>query len=135
MIRPFLRSVFITGFALWVVSELSRGGITFASGFTTFAIATIALSVGNHFIRPLINVLLLPVNLITLGAFRWVTNVIILYVVTLIVPGFEIAFFDFQGLSWQGITIPAFYFSGFVAILIVSFLISIISSFLFWLSR
>lgn len=135
MIRPFLRSVFITGVALWAITELSGGGITFEQGFNTFVIAAIALSLGNHFIRPLLNLLLLPINLVTLGTLRWVTNVVIIYLVTLVVPEFKISFFDFGGFVWQGINIPSFYLSGIGALLVVSFAMSIISSFLVWLSH
>ncbi len=135
MIRPFLRSIFITGVSLWTAAQLAGGGIVFAQGTTTFALATVAASIGNHFIRPLLNLLLLPINLITLGTFRWVTNVVMLYIVTLIVPGFHIMFFDFGGLQWQGISIPPFHLGGIGALLAVSFVISIISSFLLWLSH
>lgn len=135
MIRPFLRSILITGVSLWAAAQLAGGGIVFAQGFTTFALSTVAASIGNHFIRPLLNILLLPINLITLGAFRWVTNVIMLYLVTLIVPGFHIMFFDFGGIAWQGISIPAFHLGGIGALLAVSFVMSIISSILLWLSH
>lgn len=135
MIRPIVRSLVITAVALWAASELTGGGIVFERGFQTFAIVTAALSVSHHIIRPILNLLLLPVNLLSLGMFRWVTSVLLLYLVTLLIPEFKISYFDFAGVSWQGINIPAMHFAGLGALLVVSLVISFISSFFIWLSR
>lgn len=135
MIRPFLRSFFYTGTALGLITVLSGGGIAFDRGIETFVLATVALGIANHFIRPFLNILLLPINLMTLGIFRWVTNLIILYVVTTVVQGFRILYFDFAGFAWQGILIPEIHLSGFLALILISFLTSFITSFLYWLSH
>ncbi|MBI4058639.1 phage holin family protein [Candidatus Microgenomates bacterium] len=135
MIRPLIRSFAVTAISLWAAATLAGGGIVFSQGTNTFAIATLALSIANHFIKPFLNLLLLPINLISLGLFRWVTNVVLLYVVTLVVPGFKIMFFNFSGFVWQGISIPAFNVSGIIALLAVSFVISFITSFIHWLFK
>lgn len=135
MIRPILRSIAYTAAALWFTSELAGGGIVFTEGLKTFLFATLALSLANHVVRPFLNLLLLPINLITLGVFRWVTSVILLYTVTRFVPGFTITTFDFAGFIYQGIVIPEIHLAGFAALLIVSLILSFISSFLFWLAK
>lgn len=135
MFRPIIRSLVITAVALWTASELAGGGIIFERGFQTFVIVTAALSVSHHIIRPILNLLLLPVNLVSLGMFRWVTSVLLLYLITLLIPEFKITFFDFAGVSWQGVNIPAMHFSGIGTLLVVSLVISFISSFFIWLSR
>ena len=135
MIRPVLRSFFYTAAVLWIVAELSGGGILFEGGIETFLIAAAALSVANHFVRPFLNILLLPINLMTLGLLRWVSSIILLYVVTLLVNGFKINAFDFSGFIFQGLSIPEVHVTGFLALLVVSFLISFLSSFLYWLSH
>lgn len=135
MIRPIVRSVVYTGAALWLTSQISGGGITYAHGVNTFLVATLAVSITNHLVRPVLNLLLLPINLITLGLFRWVTSVLLLYLVTLFVPGFTISSFDFMGFEWQGIIVPEIHLTGFMSLLAVSFVLSFISSFLFWLAK
>lgn len=134
MVRPLLRSFVYTGAALLIVNSLS-GGLHYAKGAETFVLASAAISIGNHFVRPFLNIILLPINLITLGLFRWVTSVLMLYVVTKLIPGFSISSFDFNGFAWQGIIFPEIHLTGILALLIVSFVISFISSFLFWLSH
>lgn len=111
------------------------GGLVFKNGYTTMLFAGLALMITSTVVRPVINVLLLPLNLVTLNLFKWVGVVIALYLVTLIVPGFEIAKFSFPGLNTYWLDLPAIEFGGFVAIIAFSFLISLISSIIGWLFK
>lgn len=135
MIRPILRSFVYTAAALWVVTELSGGGVTYSRGTETFLFSAAALSLANHLIRPFLNILLLPINLVTLGLFRWVTSVILLYIVTLVVPGFVISAFNFPGFAGEGVVLPELHLAGLGAFFAISFIISFISSVLFWLAH
>lgn len=85
--------------------------------------------------KPIINLLLLPVNLVTFGLFRWVSTVAVLYIVTLIIPGFSISDFNFGGYTSLWIDLPVIYFVGFWAYLAFSFLHSLFTSFIYWLIK
>jgi len=61
--------------------------------FTTSIIVAIVLGLVNTFIRPIIKLLTLPLTIITLGLFSLVVNAFLVWIVTLIVPGFAIAGF------------------------------------------
>ncbi|MBI3290610.1 phage holin family protein [Candidatus Microgenomates bacterium] len=135
MIRPILRSFVYTGAALGLVALISGNGINFSRGPETFLMASLAISIGNHFVRPILNILLLPINLVTLGLFRWVTNVLMIYAVTIVVAGFQIGAFNSKAVTIQGITIPEIHLAGIAAFLVISFLISFVSSFLYWLAK
>lgn len=132
--RTILRSFLINVAALWAVSQIISG-VSFGRGYETLAVAAIVLALVNLFIRPLINILLLPINLLTLGTFRWLVNVGSLFLVTLLVPGFKIMAFYFPGAALQGFTLPAVFIGTIWAFLLVSFLVSLFSSFLFWLVK
>ncbi len=132
--RPLLRALFINGFALWIISQISRG-IVFERGFETLLVTATVLGLFNLFIRPLINILLLPINILTLGMFRWLVNVFTLYIVNLVVPGFKITGFYFGGLTYQNIVLPQFELGLIGAFVIISFLIGFISAFLYWLVK
>ena len=51
----------------------------------------LVLGVLNSTLKPILKILTLPINFMTLGLFGLVINLLILYVATLIVPGFAIA--------------------------------------------
>ncbi|OGM81883.1 hypothetical protein A2393_02270, partial [Candidatus Woesebacteria bacterium RIFOXYB1_FULL_41_13] len=115
--------------------SLVISGLVFENGINTIVLTGIALTVASLIIKPVINILLLPLNLITFGLFRWVGYAVALYIVTLVVPGFKIVNFAFNGMTSYWISIPAITFSGIIAIVAFSFIISIISSILDWLLK
>jgi putative membrane protein len=53
-------------------------------------LAALVLGLANAVVRPLIFVLTLPVNIITLGLFTFVINAAMLWIASSVVPGFEI---------------------------------------------
>lgn len=64
-------------------------GITL-SGFWTALLVALVLGLLNAFIKPLILILTLPINILTLGLFTLVINAAIILMVSAIVPGFNV---------------------------------------------
>ncbi len=56
-------------------------------------VAAILLGVVNTFIRPILQIIALPISILTLGVFAFFINVFLLWGVSSIVPGFEISSF------------------------------------------
>lgn len=57
---------------------------------TTALIAAVVLGLINLFIRPLLMILTLPINLITLGLFTLVINAVLFWVTGALVDGFDV---------------------------------------------
>jgi putative membrane protein len=57
----------------------------------TLIIAGLVLTLLEKIIRPILKILFLPINVVTLGLFSLVINVFILYLATYFVPGFVIS--------------------------------------------
>ena len=132
--KTILKHFIINTVSLYAVS-LVVSGIVFTEGTYSLLLAGIVLTLTSMIIRPVINLLLLPLNLITFGLFRWVGFAITLYLVTLIVPGFKLADFVFKGFSSYWFTIPAISLPGILAFIAFSFLISIVASFGYWIFK
>ena len=132
--KKHLRLFLINLAALWLVTNF-LAGVNISGGLQSLALTALTLTVVNLAIRPLIKLLFLPINLITLGAFRWLVNVGSLYLVTLFVPQFEIRGFRFPGYNYQGFTIPAMNLNAFWALVLVSLIISFTTTLLLWLIR
>ena len=131
-IRKYLRWFLINAAALWLITRVFEG-VSISGGYQTLFLTALVLTLINLFLKPLIKLLLLPINLVTLGAFRWVINVLTLYLVTLIVPEFKITAFLFPGFTYQGFIIPALPLSTFWAFVLSSLSFSLITSLLVWL--
>jgi len=132
--KKYLRLYLYNFISLWLVANV-LAGIYFKEGYRTLAVTALALTLVNLLIKPLINLLFLPLNLLTLGLFRWLTNVVTLHLVTIIVPEFEISGFNFSGFSQGNFVILPTYLSRFWVLVITSFIISLIISFLNWLNK
>ncbi len=132
--KRILRHFVIDSVSIFLVSSIASG-MVFEKGIETLLMTGLGLTIASLIAKPVINILLLPVNLITFGLFRWVAAVAVLYIVTLVVPGFKIINFYFGGYSNVWFDLPIVAFSGFLAILAFSFLHSIISSFIYWLIK
>ena len=129
--KGILRTVIIETFSLYLVSRIAQG-MSFGGSFATYFITGLAMALISIFAKPIINILLLPINLVTFGLFRWLSSSVILYIVTLLVKDFKILYFTFSGYTNNLIDIPYIHFEGILAFISFSFIISLITSFIFW---
>ena|SRR6266571_8464834 len=60
------------------------------SGFFTALVVAIVLGLVNAFLKPLLLLLTLPINILTLGLFTFVINGLLVLLVSAIVPGFRV---------------------------------------------
>jgi putative membrane protein len=81
----------INALALWVVAYLIPG-VEFAN-IQALVVTAIVFGIVNTFIRPILQIIALPISLITFGVAAFLINVLLLWLVSIIVPGFEIANF------------------------------------------
>lgn len=132
--KRLLRLFLINYLSLWLAAKIIPG-IEFLGGIKTIILATLSLTIINQFVKPLIKLLLLPINFLTLGAFRWLINVLALYLVTLVVPQFEIVSFVYPGTDYQGFIVPMMEISVFWVYVLTSFVISIFSTFFAWVAK
>ncbi|MDP1743568.1 MAG: phage holin family protein [Candidatus Amesbacteria bacterium] len=133
MIRLFFRTVSINLLGIYLASQILNGVIVYVGGVSTLLMAALVIAVVNLFVRPVINLLLLPINLITLGMFRWVSNLVTLFMATRLIPNLQIRSFDFAGSNLYGIIIPPIHFSAFMAFVVATITITITFHFLYWL--
>ncbi|MCB9813697.1 MAG: phage holin family protein [Pseudomonadales bacterium] len=110
------RAVIITGITLAILSW-ALPTIGFNSLFSLI-IASIVLTILYSLVRPILKILFLPVNVVTLGLFSGVINVFLLWLSTYLVPGFHI----------QNMIIYGTHLGQFWSLIFVSFLIGFIHS-------
>ena len=120
--RWLLRSLITTGLSLYLVS-LILPGFTLSGGLTRLAVTAVILTLATKLIKPLINLVMLPINLMTLGLFRWVTHAFTLYLVAWLSPDLTITGFTFN--EWH--------FSALWTLIFASFLLSLSQSAFRWL--
>jgi|SRR3989344_1817130 len=132
--RRILRTILIEVATLYIASQIAEG-LNFDHGTKTLLITGLVLAGISLLAKPALKILLLPLNLVTFGVFRWVSNVVVLYIVTLLVRDFRVTGFYFHGFDNQLIAIPAISLSGLGGLIAFALLISLLNSILHWLTK
>jgi putative membrane protein len=86
-----LINILLTAVAVWVADYFIPG--VALESYVTAIIAGVVLGVVNALIRPIVLLLTLPINFLTLGLFTFVINALMVMLVAEIVPGFEVTGF------------------------------------------
>lgn len=97
----------------WLVPSVSY------SGWVALIVAAIVMALLDTLVRPILKLLFLPINVVTLGLFGWVINAALLWLVTYLVPGFQIMPMILLGRQ----------LSQFMSLVVVSMVISLIQGF------
>lgn len=131
--KTLLRYFLINLVSLWATTQILPG-LTYSGGIKSLLIGAAAFMVINFILVPLLKILLLPLNLLTLGLFAWITNVLALYALTTI-SSFQLVSFSFRGFNFNGFNIPSYDLSPFLVAVAASFLIGMITHFMQWLAH
>ncbi len=133
--KRILKIFIVEAIVLYLVSQVTTG-LTFTDGITGLLITAGGLTVASFVIKPLINLLLLPINLITFGFFRFLTNTITLFLVDIVLPQFSVGSFFFKGLHAELVVIPNLHLpAGALSYFAFSFLISFTTTVIYWLVK
>ncbi|NBA86886.1 phage holin family protein [Emticicia sp. CRIBPO] len=80
----------------------------YVDSYVTAFIVAFAMSLLNNFVKPVLNLIAIPITILTLGLFYFVITVLMVYICDFLIDGFSV--------------------SGFINPLIFSFLLSIVNS-------
>lgn len=130
--KTILRNTLIYALALVLLEQID-GGLQIQGGITSYLFGGLALSLLFMLLKPVLNILSLPLNIITLGFFSFLSNTIILYIATVFVPQIKISSFTFNGASFAGFIVPQMYFNSFFAFVITALILSFVVGAIEWL--
>ena len=82
----------IFSLAIYAAAYLLQPGIQVAD-FTTALVAALVLGLINAVIAPILLILILPINILTLGLFTFVLNALLVMLAGNLIPGFTVAGF------------------------------------------
>lgn len=99
-------NLLVSGLAVFITAQFLPG--VSVNNFLTALITAVVLGLINMFIKPIINILTLPINLLTLGLFSFVVNALMILLVSHFVTGFHV--------------------NGFIAALLFSIVLSLVNS-------
>lgn len=78
----------INALALWITTFIVPG-ISILD-LKSLILAALVIGVLNTFLKPILQLLTLPVNFLTFGLFSWLISAFLLWIASRLVPGFEV---------------------------------------------
>lgn len=132
--KSLLRETLTNAFSLFILTQI-LSGIKVGGGYETYLLAGLVLSILYKVLKPILSLISLPLNILTLGATSFFINILIFYISTSIIPNVSINPFIFQGANFAGFIIPRMYLNSFFAYAAAAFLQSLMVSLLSWLRK
>ena len=132
--RSLLKTYLLNAFTLWLVASFVAG-VNYSHHAPTIFAAALVLSLLNATVKPILNILFIPINFMSLGLLRWVTTVIVIYLVTITVADFHIGPFTIASFTFLGVIFPSVYLGRLTSLIAVSFTISATNNLLHWIFK
>jgi len=104
--RSLLVKIIATMVSFYATQALIAG-FRIDLNWKSYLISAIIFLLFNMLVSPIIKLLLLPINLLTLGLFRWLTQVLIIYLFDVLYTGITISSYYFSGYSNGLFALPA----------------------------
>lgn len=130
-VKSLVRLFVINGASLYIL-QLILPAVRLSGGWRTYLAASVTLAVLNWVVRPVLELILLPINLLTLGMFRWVSMTVVFWLMTRFVHGLSISAFHFSGFSYAGVIIPATDLTMFWTTVVAAFLLTTVMTLIEW---
>ncbi len=84
-------NLFVNSLAVFIASYLIAG--VNVTGITSIVVTVVVLGVLNTFLKPIVKIITLPINILTLGLFSIIINTGIILLTAYLVEGFSITSF------------------------------------------
>jgi putative membrane protein len=117
--KKILKYTLLIAFTLVLQNQIWQN-LVFSQNVWTIVKVAFILAIFEILLKPIIKILLLPINILTLGLFRIVINTVGLYLAVFLLSDFRINSILTNSFIWQGISIPTFSFLGFWAYVVNS---------------
>lgn len=133
-LQKFFKRFVLTAIALYLTAAIVPGVVIQVS-VRNLALVTLIFMLLNMIVKPIVKLLLLPLNLLTFGAFRWLVSLILFYLLSLSLDTFTLTASYLPDTPLIGSVLPQATMSRFFTALTGSFVFSFLYRLLRWVGR
>jgi len=130
--KNLLRQYLFFAASIFLVAKVIPG-LSYSNNWQTLAEASFLLFVVHFLVRPVVNLVALPINVLTLGLFSFVINGLMLYLVTLVISSFKVTAFDFPSVNLGLVSFNTFYVAVVPSYIVIAFLVGLVKNGFQWL--
>lgn len=131
--KGLLRRFLFYTIALFATTQL-LSGFRLSGGLQIYIITGIVLALMMLILKPILNLLSMPLNLITFGFASFLVNAIILFLLTVFIAQVNVEPFTLPGIYFAGFSIPPIGLNKWFAYLVASIVLSGVYSILTWVT-
>lgn len=117
--KAIARLVAINSLSIFLVS-LFLPGLDVSGGFTSFIIGGALLTIAATFLDPIIKIITLPFNILTLGFLSFLTTLAALFLITIFYGNITVSAFTFEGFTFAGIVVQKIQLSYLLSFIVIS---------------
>jgi putative membrane protein len=128
-VKHYIKSFIITATTFYITYSLVPA-IKFGPDPANIIIVIGGFWVISQIINPIFSLVLLPINVLTFGLVSLVLNIAFVFALLRLIPGFTIEAFNFAGFDYEGIVLPAYYFSATATALLIAIVMTFVQKIL-----
>lgn len=132
--KYILKKFLVTVSSLFIL-EQAIPAFTIGGSWSGLFYASFILSLFLYILRPIINIVMFPLNLLTLNMSSWIAQIIIFYIWTIVVTQIKISNWFFPGMYIGAITLSPVNLVKWQVIIISAIFIIVIMKLLDWVLR
>lgn len=130
--KYILRKYLIIVFSLFTLTQIISG-ISIRGGWKTFLYAGLLFSALTYIVKPVVNLVLLPFNLLTLNMISWVVNIITFIIWTLLISEVKVTAWAFPGIHMGVVSLSPNTIDKFYMYIIGGIILTLTVQFYSWL--
>lgn len=130
--KHVLRKYFVILASLYITREF-YSGLTISGGWQGIWYAAFLLGILLYILKPIVSILLFPLNFLTLNLTLWLTHIIIVSLWAIFAPHVVVTLWQFTGGNIGPVVISPFFLEYWQSVIAVSLLIMLITRFINWL--
>ncbi len=133
MIKKIVRHIAITFLSFYITSMYLVHGFFIPLNLVTYIKIVVIFSLLTLIVRPILKILFIPINFLTLGLLGWLINVILLYLLVSFAPEVHFGMTNFPAFSLSGFYWPSLQLTPFWTAVAASFSLTFLNRSLKWL--
>lgn len=117
--KSIARASAINALSLFLTS-LFLSGLHVTPDFMTFIIGGLLITIISTIVDPVIKIVTLPFNILTLGLLSFLSTLAALFLITFFYNGIKVTAFTFEGFKFAGIVVERIELSNLLSLIVIS---------------
>lgn len=129
--RRIIQDIATNAVALFIL-QLFLKGLVVRGGVASYILSGGFIFLGDTILKPILSIISLPFNILTMGLFSTISNGAALFLVTYFYKGIQISGFLFPAISYKTIQTPSFYMPTIFAYIMIAFAIELVKRLIYF---